>query len=278
MRTTDERQSTQSPAHPGAADALARALAPTLPAPGRGLDRDERQARQALRRQIARLELRLAEAVALDLSRGARGRTDSDVAEHERGAVPRLLGLGALERRRDELVARLAEVDDRRDAERENRELLAAMYRDPAAHRGVRLETADLAERGCRVYEVRPRFGLIGLLGGWWRVKVSSGCPLSGPAPETAVAAGRRRGLQEGRSRPARAACGHDLRADLASAAAVAGCRDPGDARGGQPAFGVLRRGGGTRDEASAALDGEEDEDRGEEDRVLQDVLPQQVG
>jgi hypothetical protein len=179
MRTTDERQSTQSPAHPGAADPLARALAPTAPAPGGGLDRDERQARQALRRQIARLELRLAEAVALDLSRGARGRTASDVVEPERHAVPRLLGLGALERRRDELVARLAEVDGRRDREQENRELLAAMYRDPQAHRGVRLETADLAERGCRVYEVRPRFGLIGLLGGWWRVKVSSGCPLS---------------------------------------------------------------------------------------------------
>lgn len=177
MRTTDERQTTQSPAHPGA-DALQRALAPARPAPGGGLDRDERQARRTLRRQIARLELRLAEALAEDLDRGARGRTRSDVPGQERQAGPRLLSLGELERRRDELVARLAEVDDRRDAERANRELLAAMYRDPRAHRGVRLETADLAERGCRVYEVRPRFGVVGLLGGWWRVKVSSGCPL----------------------------------------------------------------------------------------------------
>jgi hypothetical protein len=189
MRTTDERQTTQSPAHPGAADPLARALAPTAPSPGR-LDRDERQARQALRRQITRLELRLAEAVALDLSRGARGRTVSEVAQPEHHPVPRLLGLGALERRRDELVARLAEVGDRRDREQENRELLAAMYRDPKAHRGVRLETADLAERGCRVYEVRPRFGLIGLLGGWWRVRVSSGCPL--PRRRTAARSGLR--------------------------------------------------------------------------------------
>jgi hypothetical protein len=26
---------------------------------------------------------------------------------------------------------------------------------------------------------VRPRLGLIGMLCGWWQVKLSSGCPLS---------------------------------------------------------------------------------------------------
>jgi hypothetical protein len=84
-----------------------------------------------------------------------------------------------LARRRDELVARLAEVEERRTEELHNRVLLREMYRDPASYRYARLETTDLAERGCRVYEVVPRFGLIGILGGWWRVKVSSGCPLS---------------------------------------------------------------------------------------------------
>jgi hypothetical protein len=27
---------------------------------------------------------------------------------------------------------------------------------------------------------VRPRLGLIGMLMGWWQVKLSSGCPLAG--------------------------------------------------------------------------------------------------
>jgi hypothetical protein len=27
---------------------------------------------------------------------------------------------------------------------------------------------------------VRPRLGLIGMLMGWWQVKLSSGCPLPG--------------------------------------------------------------------------------------------------
>jgi hypothetical protein len=37
---------------------------------------------------------------------------------------------------------------------------------------------ADVGEPGCRDWHVRPRFGLLGMLAGWWRVVVSSGCPL----------------------------------------------------------------------------------------------------
>jgi hypothetical protein len=52
------------------------------------------------------------------------------------------------------------------------------MQRDPARYRHVRLPVKDLGESGCGVWEVRPRLGLIGMLAGWWQLKLSSGCPL----------------------------------------------------------------------------------------------------
>jgi hypothetical protein len=56
-------------------------------------------------------------------------------------------------------------------------ERLAAMRAAPADHRGERVTSAELGEPGCRHWQVRPRLGLIGRLAGWWRVKLSSGCP-----------------------------------------------------------------------------------------------------
>jgi hypothetical protein len=49
----------------------------------------------------------------------------------------------------------------------------------PERHRWAVVTSADLGEPGCRVWQVRPRLGLIGMLMGWWRVKISSGCPLA---------------------------------------------------------------------------------------------------
>ena len=46
-------------------------------------------------------------------------------------------------------------------------------------HRFVKIANADLGVGGCGVWHVRPRLGLIGMLMGWWQVKLSSGCPLS---------------------------------------------------------------------------------------------------
>jgi hypothetical protein len=43
----------------------------------------------------------------------------------------------------------------------------------------VRVANRDLGESGCGVWHVRPRLGLIGMLMGWWQVKLSSGCPLA---------------------------------------------------------------------------------------------------
>jgi hypothetical protein len=186
MQTTDERQTTSVavPAPRGAG--LGAPVRPGRPTPGGrppapSEDLARRAARRTLRRQIARLELRLAREVSGDLQAGGRGRVvDAGVPAAAPPAGARLLTLGELEDRRDALVRRLAQLDERRDEERANRELLAAIYRDPAGHRWVRLETADLAERGCRVYEVRPVLGVVGILTGWWRVRVSSGCPLPG--------------------------------------------------------------------------------------------------
>jgi hypothetical protein len=40
----------------------------------------------------------------------------------------------------------------------------------------------ELGAGGCGVWRVRPRLGLVGMLMGWWQVKLSSGCPLPAPA------------------------------------------------------------------------------------------------
>jgi hypothetical protein len=56
------------------------------------------------------------------------------------------------------------------------------MLREPERHKRVRLPLADLGEPGCGAYQVRPRLGIIGMLMGWWHIKLSSGCPLPTPA------------------------------------------------------------------------------------------------
>jgi hypothetical protein len=138
---------------------------------------DEDAARRSLRGQIARLERQLADALVTGFPVAA-----IDVTVPDRGG-PRLLGLGDLEALRDELAARLrmARLTLAQRAERQHqaRLLLEAMYEDPGAHRFVRLARAELGVPGCGSYEVRPRLGLVGMLMGWWQVKLSSGCPLA---------------------------------------------------------------------------------------------------
>ena len=138
---------------------------------------DERSARRTLRTQIARLERELSDLVAAAFPH---------VALLPDGAPshgPRVLGLGELERVRDDLAERVrrARVVVLRRAELEacSRALLEEMLREPRRHKWARLPAADLGERGCGAYHVRPRLGLIGMLMGWWHVKLSSGCPLA---------------------------------------------------------------------------------------------------
>jgi hypothetical protein len=137
---------------------------------------DEAVARRALRAQVARLERKLATLAAETSPRDA---IDWATGVH---AGPRLLGLGELERLRDDLAERLHEVRDvlaaRAAREAEQRALLERMLRDPGRYRHLRIRQADIGEPGCGVWHVRPRLGLIGMLAGWWQVKLSSGCPL----------------------------------------------------------------------------------------------------
>jgi hypothetical protein len=137
---------------------------------------DEATARRDLRDQIAKLEAQLGAAVSA-------GFPHLRVPPAGRPAFGRLLDLGALERVRDELADRVRAL--RREAEAlgarqaASRRLLEQMRLEPGRYRWVRIYAADLGEPGCQSWQVRPRLGLLGMLMGWWRVKLSSGCPLA---------------------------------------------------------------------------------------------------
>jgi hypothetical protein len=149
---------------------------PTL-VPAIGID--EAAARRALRQQIARLERQLGDAFV-----SAFPTTAVDVRV-DGADGPRVLGLGELEAQRDALSERLREtraVLEARGAEVEaNRVLLERMLANPKRYKFARLHRADVELGGCGAYQVRPRLGIIGMLLGWWQVKLSSGCPLAGP-------------------------------------------------------------------------------------------------
>jgi hypothetical protein len=140
---------------------------------------DERAARRSLLDQIAKLEKDLC---SLFCATYPRTGFDWSVRSH---AGPRLLGLAELERIRDQLADRLAEnralLGDRTYVEARNRRLIEEMMLAPEKHKWMRIGNEDIGEPGCKYWEVRPRVGVIGMLMGWWRVKISSGCPLARP-------------------------------------------------------------------------------------------------
>jgi hypothetical protein len=138
---------------------------------------DERPARVELRRQIARLELELGELFASAFPRGG---ISYRVAP---AGGPRMLGVAELEEVRDALASRTAEVrrmlTDYAYVEERNRQFLEQVIAEPEKYHWVRISNEDIGEPGCRHWHSRPRFGLVGMLMGWWRVKLSSGCPLA---------------------------------------------------------------------------------------------------
>jgi hypothetical protein len=137
----------------------------------------ERRVREDLRAQIARLELRLSQVFATAFPR--------EGIEWRVGAIggPRVLGVEELERVRDALAYRLSEAQSelarRVDVEEANRGVLELMIAEPERYRWVRISNEDVGEPGCRHWHSRPRWGVLGMLLNWWRVKVSSGCPLA---------------------------------------------------------------------------------------------------
>jgi hypothetical protein len=136
---------------------------------------DESAARRSLREQIGRLERELA---ALFTASYPRRGLDWHVGSP---GGPRVLDVGELEALRDDMAAR---VEDARRTlrehgyvERKNRDRIEALIADPARFKWVRISNEDIGEPGCKFWHSRPRLGLIGMLMGWWRVKISSGCP-----------------------------------------------------------------------------------------------------
>lgn len=144
-----------------------------------GVAVDERLARAELRRQIGRLERELAGLVG-----EAFGRIEIEHRLRPAPSEPRVLDLGGLERVRDGLAERVAQarldLRERAVVETRNRELLREVLAAPAEHKWVQVSRHDVGEPGCGGWHSRPRLGPIGMLMGWWRVKVSSGCPLAG--------------------------------------------------------------------------------------------------
>ena len=138
----------------------------------------ERAARRTLRAQIAKLERELAEAFVTAYPMGG---LKEELASS--CAAPRLLDLGELERVRDALAVRVrtarATITEQADRQAANRVRLERMLLEPGRYRFVRIANRDIGEPGCGVWYVRPRLGLIGMLMGWWQVKLSSGCPLA---------------------------------------------------------------------------------------------------
>jgi hypothetical protein len=156
-------------------DVLDRPVVPAAPA----TLPDERAARRSLRGQIARLESELGQVFCSTWPRTELPRP----LVPARGGGPRLLSLAELEELRDELAGSVADarraLSDRTWVEEQNRRLIEEMLLDPASHKWRRVSAEDIGERGCKHWHVRPRWSFIGMLMGWWRVVVSSGCPLA---------------------------------------------------------------------------------------------------
>jgi hypothetical protein len=154
-----------------------------VPSAGRVREDVQRLAREDLRRQIGALERELGELFAT-----AFPRKGIEFGVPAAGG-PRVLGVADLEGVRDALAGRLqsarAQLARRADAEEQNRALVEEMIAKPDRYRWVRISNEDIGEPGCRHWHSRPRWGLLGMILGWWRVKLSSGCPLAegrGPA------------------------------------------------------------------------------------------------
>jgi len=151
----------------------------------------ERAARRSLRAQVSRLERERSEIVAAafpHLPASDPPAPGAPVVGVSAGSAapslagPSLLGLEQLELLRDQLAGQVQglrrRAEERIEHERQAHELLERMKLEPGRYKFVRLPVRDLGQGGCGVWEVRPRLGLIGMLAGWWQVKLSSGCPL----------------------------------------------------------------------------------------------------
>jgi hypothetical protein len=138
---------------------------------------DESAARRTLRGQIARLESELAE-----LFCSSQHRAGFEWRVPAAAAGPRLLPLAELEGIRDDLAALLGDnrrqLEERACEEERKRIQIERMMLEPDLHRWDLVSNADIGEPGCKHWHVVPRWGPVGMFMNWWRVRISSGCPL----------------------------------------------------------------------------------------------------
>jgi hypothetical protein len=138
---------------------------------------DERPARRSLLDQVAKLEGELA-----SLFCSTWPRKDFEWGVASRGG-PRILSLVELEQLRDDLAQRVHDsrraLSDRTYVEELNRRRIEEMLLEPEKHKWVRVSHEDIGEPGCKHWHVTPRWGVLGMLMNWWRVRISSGCPLA---------------------------------------------------------------------------------------------------
>lgn len=94
---------------------------------------------------------------------------------------PHLLSGQELESTRDDLVARISDVQGlvalQSAARSGARALLKRMTDVPADFRWATVTTKDLGSTECREWQSVPVLGPIGILANWWRIRISSGCP-----------------------------------------------------------------------------------------------------
>ena len=138
---------------------------------------EERPARRTLLDQIERLEGELS---SLFVSTWPRKGFEFSVPSQ---GGPRMLLLSELEILRDDLAERVdharRSLSDRTYVEERHRARIEEMLLDPSKHKWVRITNEDIGEPGCKHWHVRPRWGILGFLMNWWRVRISSGCPLA---------------------------------------------------------------------------------------------------
>lgn len=157
-----------------AAAAEAREL-PPLPFPPIDPTRDASLLRRELRAQIARLERELAHYAWHDPRHPTPG------GPLTAQPVGRIASVEELEQARGEMIERLARLRgeaERRGAGHEQaRAHVEDMIADPRGHRWEIVTAEGTGDPGCKSWRVVPRYGPLGAIMGWWRVKVSSGCP-----------------------------------------------------------------------------------------------------
>jgi DNA-binding transcriptional regulator YhcF (GntR family) len=140
--------------------------------PDVGVEADEAAARRELRRQIARLEAELA------AYPESKPETETHPLLRPKG---KLQDFAELTTTRDALIDRLkktrAAAERKGEREARARGRRERMIGDPDHFRWQRVGTEECGDPGCGEARAVPRFGPIGAIAGWWRVKVSSGCP-----------------------------------------------------------------------------------------------------